>query len=807
MKKIKGIKAYLSLLAMLVLIIIPVQASMIVNVVTDEFSLESPYPVDNVKACQCSMRTDILEVKNIGDFEALFKVEVYSPVKNLITLSDDTFELVPGEENKVYVYLDFPCEEPLNTFYIAKVRTNYGRSKEIFKEVVSKKCQNIKFTSKVLNDEILPGDTITIQIDLQNVADFTDTFRITPENYQKFTVLSEEEVTLAPDEETTIYMYVKYPLTYYGKIDYPFIISSEKGRNQERGVETFFIERDYDFAVKTETFEIEACEDITKRAVITFTNLAKTPNKYYLHLTAPDFVELSQHSLDLEAEEEDSIELIVRPTQADIGQYKVLLSIGTEYGDMHKEKSFKLIVNDCFDSKVNLDEQEDRIVDKSCCGQKTYNLNIRNDGLYEETYAIIIDSAGWVSVREEDRFVKLKPSQNANIPITVDFPCLDTQQTSFLVVRQLRAPYQTHELRLDLESLSRRSCYNIDMLQDKYRINYDTLSIPMLLKNTGLRGGTYQLELGELESRFVYLDQETMDFEAGETKVLHVYPRDYADYKQGTYLNRLTLTLTLVDEDLDIDYNRQFWVILKDKNFVVKALDYIRDFNYSRIGWCGVVSLVLAALAGILLIVVIYMRFKKELKIKRIKASCMKVIKAINVILIFLLIISILTLILIGSPDTSRFYGTPSENKSALYHEWRENTPYQIDLDKYFTDPDLDLLSYTASQPNHVQVKIDGSMATLRPEHNWAGTEQVVFTANDKKGGITDSPIMTLHVMKRKPAGPLAYWNTYCTHINIVLFIVLVLLVLLLFDILEEKGYNYYRPGKNKRKKGRKKKR
>ena len=804
MKKSKGIKAYLTLFAMLVLLTIPVQAAMIVNVVTDEFSLESPYPADNVKACQCSIRTDILEIKNIGDFEALFKVEIYSPVQNLITLSDDTFELVPGEENKVYVYLNFPCGEPLNTFYVAKVRTNYGRSKEIFKEVVSKNCQNIKFTSKVLNNEISPGDTITIQIDLQNVADFTDTFRIMPEQYQDFTVLSEEEVTLAPDEETTIYAYVKYPLTYYGEINYPFIISSEKGRNQERGIESFIIERDYDFAVKTETFDIDACEDITKKAVITFTNLAKTPNKYYLHLTAPEFVKLSQDTLDLEAKEEDSIELIITPTQAQIGTYNLLLSIGTEYGDIHKEKSFKLIVNDCFDSSVKLEEQEKVIVDKSCCGQKVYNLNVRNDGLYEETYALIIDGPGWVNVREEDRFVKLRPSQNVNIPVIVNFPCVDAQQTSFLMVKQLRAPYQTHEIRLDLESLSRRSCYNIDLLQDKYRINYDTQSIPMLLQNTGLRGGTYKLELGELESKFVYLDQETMEFEAGETRVLHVYPRDYQDYRQGTYLNKLTLTITLVDEDLNLDYNRQFWVILKDKNFVVKALDYISDFNYSRIGWCGLVSLILAVLAGIMLIIVIYMRFKKDLKIKRIKAKSMKVIKAVNIILIFLLIISILTIILIGSPDTNRFYETPSENKSALYHEWKENTPYMIDLDKYFTDPDLDVLTYTASQPNHVQVKIDGSMATLRPEHNWAGTEQIVFTANDKKGGVTDSPIMTLHVMKRQPIGPMAYWNTYCTHINLVLFIVLVLLVLLFFDILEEKGYNYYRPGKNN-KKGRRK--
>ncbi|KYK25945.1 hypothetical protein AYK26_01555 [Euryarchaeota archaeon SM23-78] len=798
MKKILETKTCLMLLVMLVLLLNPVQAALIVNKVTDEFSLESPYPQVNVKACQCSTRTDILEVKNIGDFEALFKVEVYSPIRDLITLSDDTFELVPGEDNKVYVYINIPCDKPLNTYYVVKVRTNYGRSKEIFKEIVSGKCQNIKFTSKVVNDVILPGNIVVIQVDLQNVGDFTDTFRITPEAHLEYTALSEEEVSLAPDQQATIYIYVKFPLSRYGKIDYPFMVSSEKGNNHERGFESFIIERDYDFAITTEEFKINACEEVTKKAVLTFTNLAQTPNKYYLRLTAPEFVQLSQDQLDLEGGEEDSVVLLISPTQEQIGEYDISLSVSTEYGDMYKEKNFKLRVNDCFDSKVTLEGWEGQITDKDCCGEKYYTLNIRNDGLYEEAYEIITDSPGWIRVMEENRFVRLRPSQNVNIPVIANFPCVDAQQTSYIIVKQQRPPYQTHEIRVDLESLSQRSCYNVDLLHDKYRINYDTASIPMLLQNTGLRGGTYKLELGELESRFVYLDEETMEFEPGETKVVHVYPMDYADYKQGTYLNRLSLTISLVqeEEELDINYHRQFWIVLKDKNFIVKAIDYISNFNYSRIGLCGLVTLIIAGLACIMLIIVLVLRFKPNLKIRRIKASKIRVIKIVNIILIFLLIISILAIILIGNPDTTRFYEEPAplENKTALLHEWRMNTPYQINLDQYFTDPDLDVLSYTASQPYHIHVSIEGNMATLRPEHNWAGTERIVFTANDNKGGVTDSPIMTLRVLNKRPVGILGYWNAYCTHINIVLLIVLILLVLLFFDIIEEKGYHYYRP-------------
>jgi len=811
--KTNNAKLFVVLAFMLVLFLSPVQASLIVNKVTDEFSLESPYPIDNIKACQCSVRTDVLEIENIGDFDTLFKVEIFSPTEDLITLSDDTFELAPCEKNTVYVYIKVPCDQPLETFYVAKVSTNYGRSKEIYKEIISKKCQNIKMTCEVASQDkqVKPGEIITVKVDLQNVADFTDTFTITPKYYDDFTVMSEEEVTLAPDEEETIYMYVTFPLTHYGNINYPVRVSSEKGQNIEECVQNLNIERDYDFTIKTEDLEVSACEDITKKIPVTFVNLAGTPNKYYLYLTGPEFAELSQTELDLAPGEADAITLNVNPTQEDVGEYDLILSAGTEYGDINKDKHFKLKVKDCFDSSASFADFEAGVQEKVCCGKKTYTLNIRNDGLYEEAYEIIVDSQGWVSLSEEDRFVRLRPSQNKDVSIDVDFPCTDDKQTAFVLVKQLRAPYQTHELRLELESLSQRSCYNVDLLQDKFRINYETNSIPMLLQNTGLRGGTYRLELGELESRFVYLKENTMDFEAGEVKVLHVYPKDYADYKQGTYLNKLELGISLLDEDckancytgdaVDMKYNKQFWIILKDKNFVVKAIDYIRNFNYSRIGWCGLITLILAALCVVMLIVVCCMRFKKDLKVKRIKASCINKIKIFNVILILLLILSILAIILIGNPNTDKFYENPSEADSPLFHEWKQNTPYTINLEQYFEDPDKDILSYTASQPDHVHISIEDNVALLRPEHNWAGEEFIVFTANDEKGGVTDSPIMTLKVLEKKPVGVLGLWNAYCKHINLVLFIVLILLVLLFFDVLEDKGYNHYKSGKNGEKK------
>ena len=104
------------------------------------------------------------------------------------------------------------------------------------------------------------------------------------------------------------------------------------------------------------------------------------------------------------------------------------------------------------------EEWKDSISDKACTGEKNYVLNIRNDGLYEESYEILVDSEGWVTIDKENQFIKLKPSQQINIPVKATLPDMDAKKTSYIIVKQLNAPHQTKEIKLELESMSERSC-------------------------------------------------------------------------------------------------------------------------------------------------------------------------------------------------------------------------------------------------------------------------------------------------------------------------------------------------------------
>ena len=66
---------------------------------------------------------------------------------------------------------------------------------------------------------------------------------------------------------------------------------------------------------------------------------------------------------------------------------------------------------------------------------------------------------------------------------------------------------------------------------------------------------------------------------------------------------------------------------------------------------------------------------------------------------------------------------------------WDEDTTREINLSMYFSDPDGETLTYTASILENITVTIN-SPAILDPNENWFGVENVIFTASD--GDLTE---------------------------------------------------------------------
>ncbi|MEM4755823.1 MAG: DUF4153 domain-containing protein [Candidatus Woesearchaeota archaeon] len=81
-----------------------------------------------------------------------------------------------------------------------------------------------------------------------------------------------------------------------------------------------------------------------------------------------------------------------------------------------------------------------------------------------------------------------------------------------------------------------------------------------------------------------------------------------------------------------------------------------------------------------------------------------------------------------------------------IFQIWAKNTNATFVLDEYFFDPDHDPLYYTYSLPQHVQVRLDQGVVTFIPPKDWKGVDEIVFKADDGKGGVSLSPTIYLIV-------------------------------------------------------------
>ena len=99
-----------------------------------------------------------------------------------------------------------------------------------------------------------------------------------------------------------------------------------------------------------------------------------------------------------------------------------------------------------------------------------------------------------------------------------------------------------------------------------------------------------------------------------------------------------------------------------------------------------------------------------------------------------------------------------------------------IDLANHFTDADGDPLTFGARTGENLSVEIAGSIANLVPEKDWQGQTYVIFSADDKKGGIMVSNAVPVVVYT--PLIPLS-WRPYLEWalLGVLILIVLILLI------------------------------
>lgn len=116
--------------------------------------------------------------------------------------------------------------------------------------------------------------------------------------------------------------------------------------------------------------------------------------------------------------------------------------------------------------------------------------------------------------------------------------------------------------------------------------------------------------------------------------------------------------------------------------------------------------------------------------------------KPVMAIVIGLVIVAAITVVTFMPNNTIHTVGIPAQYIP-------QDGQGTIKLDKYFHDPDGDVLSYTISSTEHIDVELIGQDAIIKPKAGWIGQGAVKFLAKDGKGGSVESNTVPVIITKQ----------------------------------------------------------
>jgi hypothetical protein len=759
------------------LVIAAVQAAMVVNKFTNDFSVSGPYDAE-VKACSCENRAEQVTVTNTGGFYTSYKVDVVAEQPWYVVPREE-FTLAPGDSRTVLVYAEPTCGAIGAYQYAIKVTSNFGRERLLTRTLDVRQCQNVFLTVTGQNASNL-CQPIAFHARLKNVAEFPDTYHLDLGSFNDAKYEGGSPDTyLVPNEAKEFNITITPPCSLYGDIAIPFTVTSEKNRVTEQLPQHVFIQNQFDHEIVASTKE-EICSRLPATYTFGVRNLINVSNTYDVIVTGTGFMNYDTKKLSLAGNEEKNVTVTLDPKKGDVGTYTLRIKVASDLGEIKKTRDVQLDVYDCFAYDVGFvslpREKDGAYTDTSCCGEKGYMLNIRNAGQAKETYNIDVDGPTWFS--PEEKTIQLEAGENRNVKFTAKLPCTDENYEIPVTVSLTKHPSISETVTFKVDSQTQQTCHAVEALADRMSIDEEAKVVPFLIRNTGIAGGVYTVDLSA--ELFNGTTEREITLEPGEEKVLHFPTKaNLTDYFDGKYLGQLSVTYA----PLNITYDEQFWTKLSHVSWLTEAWRSLIRYDYAALPaclWLGLLFLIVAGVALILLILLLSGRLRSL----RTRAFTKTGLLITRTILILLLIAAILWLSLSPVPPKTALYDQPINDTSGLVFQWYENEQHAFDLSQYFMDADKDVLEFTATQPAHVGVLIEGGVATLTPEHNWAGTDKIVFTADDRKGGIMDSPILTLNVLQRHHLTFRQWLARYCHQVALGLAVAaLLLLVLIAFLI------------------------
>lgn len=738
-----------------------------------DFTLTSAY--DKISVCSCSTKYDSIIVTNSGTWPAIFTVST-SKIDSTLTLSQNSFELNPGQTQEVFLYITADCNRGSENLKIT-VTSNLGPQKTLTKEITRDRCQNIEMWTSNYTKDVKPCQSKTFDINVHNIGPFSENYVISS-NYDKYITYNANSFSLDEGQYAKITATAKFDCDMYGEKDIIFTIKSLKNDLAASLDAPLNILQDYDYTIDINgddsdgNFDIQVCNRISSKTIpVNVMNDGSVPNTYTVEFDGlPRNVKVSgltDGKFSLNPKESKTFYLEIDSTNYRY-EHKLkdfTMTVVPGYGDIVKKSQVSLEFMACYEHQVVIyDGEKTKNHPLETCANYdyAYDVEIINNGAFTETYRLSLEGApeGTILSRES---ITITPSAGRDtVKLLINGPESNELYNVKVVARLDNGISESDDTWI--RSYDTQTCHETSIGKSDHRINYQTQSITIPIKNKGFVDNTY---IVSWDGSGIIDDDDTIINLASQSKDDIVLKIDSEDRKEGTYNG----TLVLKDAS-QAEYSKDVQIELKDKSDIRKFFEYMTSGNS-----CKKISLLeIVAILIIILIIIIFLvkgphypyNFGNRFKAKM----------SVLVFLIMLFLIGVILVMMIaGIPKEHTEVYNLTNSDSELRYEWLQDDKFMLDISRFFYDPENTTLKYEVSGLEHINAVSNGDVITFYPEKGWNGTEYGRITAYDKMGGSVSSPKFEFTVLNVPEKTKLELYNIYCWYVNLAIFAIILALI------------------------------
>ena len=704
-----------------------------------------------IKNCPCNSTIFKFELKNIGNFSESYNLSVDESVSDFTKFSENPI-LIEPKKSKVFAIKTIPsCDIRNNLSFNLYVKSEKNRiTAKVPLTIETLPCYDFDLIngrkSQIIKGEesrfvfmeqgspeykLCENTIITVPFLITNKGSHSNKYNLSMQNQQEWSFIQFNELEV--NRKKAFNLFLLLPKGLEGDFEFEVNTESEKGQLKKNRTILAKVEKCYTPEIFFETKTITT--NYTKKKIDFEITNSGDKDATYIFSTNLRWAEISPNSLNLSAGETEKISLILSPT------------------NRTKEGNYKLAIR----AEV-----------------------LQNKAVYED----------YTTIRLKKKLFS---------PIEILTVTLIAVLVFLLVIFALtkaglkrREKIKEAEQRALEKEKKKKKKIKVDMLFErarkkkkpwaKYIMWLIILAILIFLALKYIQFPTPSLNISENATEEIESVTEEIENITEEAPIIEETAKE-----EAIALGNITL-----EEKKILNFTKVNEAFKKSPGFLLSTLKKIWDYTTLFFNYLILYMYYIILGVAILIILIYLLKVKKKIKIKRIREERKKksykwAYYAVFLIVLLLIVFWVAYYFKGISPKEDKGVvenEIPSENITFIEEEnisaepeeeipaqeekgiapliWNKNDKAEVDLKKYFYDPDNDALGYSSAEVENIAVNIDeNGIATLRAVDGWYGNTTIRFTASDGKGGVVESNEVILIVRNSETYFPAMYGGVF----------------------------------------------